>query len=104
MYLLFSDSICFFCAYNMKKKSVAILHGARPAPAAAGMLIRWDGQLVLVESNLPDFCSCATPVVRELRGEIQAKNPLAQVVGGPYSIHAHPRPTYQLLFPSQLAT
>jgi hypothetical protein len=51
------------------------------------------GQRV-VESDLPDLFSCATPVVPELGGESQVKILLAQVVDGPDSILAHPRPRY----------
>jgi hypothetical protein len=53
----------------MKKKNVASLHDTRPSPTAAGMLIREVGQLELVEANLPDLGSCATPVVPELGGK-----------------------------------
>jgi hypothetical protein len=51
------------------KKSVASLHDTRPAPAATGTLISEDGHLELVEANLLDLGSCATPVVPELRGK-----------------------------------
>jgi hypothetical protein len=53
----------------MKKKSVTSLHDTRPAPAAAGSLISKAVQLELVEANLPDLGSCATPVVPDLGGE-----------------------------------
>jgi hypothetical protein len=56
---------CFF-GYSIKKKNVASLHDTRPAPAAAGSLINEAGQLELVEANLPNLGSCATPVVPEL--------------------------------------
>jgi hypothetical protein len=48
----------------------------------------------MVELDLLELCSCATPVVPELEGEREAKTPLAHVVDGPYSILAHPRPRY----------
>jgi hypothetical protein len=76
----------------MQYKSVASLPDTRPAPAAAGSLISKVVQLELVESNLPDLGSCATPDVPEPRGERQVKNPLVQVVVGPDSIRAQPRP------------
>jgi hypothetical protein len=47
----------------MKLKSVASLHDTRPARAAAGTLISEASQLDMVEANLPDLGSCATPVV-----------------------------------------
>jgi hypothetical protein len=50
-------------------KSFASLHDTRHAPAAAGTLISEDGQLELVEANLLDLGSCATPVVPELGGK-----------------------------------
>jgi hypothetical protein len=53
----------------MKLKSVASLHDTRPAPADAGSLISKAIQLELVESNLLDLGSYATPVVPELGGE-----------------------------------
>jgi hypothetical protein len=53
----------------MKQKSVASLHDTRPAPAAAGLLSSKAIQLELVESNVPDLGSCATPVVPELGGK-----------------------------------
>jgi hypothetical protein len=59
---------CFFLIlYEMK--NVASLHDTRPAPAAAGSLIGKAVQLELVESNLPDLGSCATPVVPETWGK-----------------------------------
>jgi hypothetical protein len=54
---------------------VDILHDTRPARAAAGMLITFASQLVLVESDMHDLCSCATPVVLELGGEAVEKPP-----------------------------
>jgi hypothetical protein len=53
-----------------------------------------DVQLELVESNLPDLGSCATPVEPELGGKGKRKTPLAQVVVGPVSIRALLRPRY----------
>jgi hypothetical protein len=50
-------------------KSVASLHDTRHALAVAGTFISEVGQLELVEVNLPDLGSCATPVVPELRGK-----------------------------------
>jgi hypothetical protein len=50
-------------------KNVASLHDTRPAPAVAGSLISKAVQLELVEANLPDLGSCATPVVPELGGK-----------------------------------
>jgi hypothetical protein len=47
-------------------KRVASLHDTRHAPAAAGILPSKACQLVLVEADLPDLGSCATPVVPEL--------------------------------------
>jgi hypothetical protein len=68
MYLSFFDLYVFF-GYIMKYKSVACLHDTRPALAAAGTLISEANQLELVEANMPDLGSCATPVVPELGGE-----------------------------------
>jgi hypothetical protein len=51
------------------KLKVSLVHDTRPAPAVAGLLISKDGLLELVEANLPDLSSCATPVVPELGGE-----------------------------------
>jgi hypothetical protein len=48
------------------KKNVASLHDTWPAPAAAGSFISKAVQHELVETNLPDFGSCATLVVPEL--------------------------------------
>jgi hypothetical protein len=56
-------------------KSVASFHDTRHAPAAAGTLISEAGQLELVEANLPDLGSCATPVVPELVGQEGKKPP-----------------------------
>jgi hypothetical protein len=53
----------------MNYKSVAGLHDTRPTPAEAGSLISKAVQLELVESNLPDLGSCATPVVPEPWGK-----------------------------------
>jgi hypothetical protein len=53
----------------MKYKSVASLHDTRHALAAAGSLISKAVQLELVESNLLDLGSCATPVVPEPGGK-----------------------------------
>jgi hypothetical protein len=41
----------------------------RPALAAVGSLINKAVQCELVEANLPDLGSCATPVVPELGGK-----------------------------------
>jgi hypothetical protein len=38
------------------------------------------------------------------KGERQVKNPIAQVVVGPVSIRAQPRPRYLLVLPTQRAT
>jgi hypothetical protein len=67
MYLLLSYLYVFFLQYEIK--SVASLHDTRHAPAAAGSLISKTFQLELVESNLPDLGSCATPVVPEPGGK-----------------------------------
>jgi hypothetical protein len=48
----------------------------------------------MVETSLPYLGSCATPVGPELGGEGMRKKPLAQVVVGPVSIRAQPRPKY----------
>jgi hypothetical protein len=53
----------------MKLRSVACLHDTRPAPTDAGTLIREAGQHDLVEADLPNLGSCATPVVPELGGK-----------------------------------
>jgi hypothetical protein len=58
-----------FCWIQYEIKNVASLHDTRPAPALAGSLISKVVQLELVESNLPDLGSCATPVVPELGGK-----------------------------------
>jgi hypothetical protein len=50
-------------------ESVASLHDMRPAPAAAGSLISKVVRLELVESNMPDLGSYATPVVPEPAGK-----------------------------------
>jgi hypothetical protein len=47
---------------------------------------------VLVEPGIHDLGSFATLVVPELGEEGMRKYPIAQVVEGLYSIHAHPRP------------
>jgi hypothetical protein len=58
----------YFFGYSMKQKSVASLHDTRPSPAAAGTLTSEAGHVELVEANLHDLGSCATPVVPELGG------------------------------------
>jgi hypothetical protein len=75
-------------------KNVASLHDTRPAPTAAGSLITKAGQHELVETSLPDLGSCATPVVPEMGGKGRRKTPFAEVVVGPVSIRAQPRPRY----------
>jgi hypothetical protein len=50
-------------------KTIASLHDTRPAQAAAGSLIGKAVQLELVEADLPDLGSYATPVVPELGGK-----------------------------------
>jgi hypothetical protein len=68
-------SIYYFLIYTQffwiqyETKNVASLHDTRPAPAAAGSLISKAAQLELVEANLHDLGSCATPVVPELGGK-----------------------------------
>jgi hypothetical protein len=69
MLFLFFDLYVFFFWIQYEIKSVVSLHDTRPAPAAAGSLISKAVQLELVESNLPDLGSCATPVVPELGGK-----------------------------------
>jgi hypothetical protein len=64
----FSDLYLFFWILY-EKKNVAILHDTRPAPAAAASLISKAGQHKLVELNLPDLGSCATPVKPEVGGK-----------------------------------
>jgi hypothetical protein len=61
-------------AYKYKIYNVAILHDTRPTLAAAGALISQTSLLVLVEPSLRDLCSCATPVVPEMRGNV-GENP-----------------------------
>jgi hypothetical protein len=85
-------TLFFWIQYEIK--NVAILHDTRYAPPAAGSLISKAGQHELVEANLPNLGSCATPVVPELGGKGRRKTPLAQVVVGPVSIRAQPRPRY----------
>jgi hypothetical protein len=80
----------FFCI-QYEIKSVAILHDTRRAPAAAGTPISYASQRVLVEADTHDLCSFATPVVPVFGGKVRREPPLALVVDGPYSIHAHPR-------------
>jgi hypothetical protein len=58
---------CFF-GYIMEYK-MSLISTIRAAPAAAGSLICKAVQLELVEANLPDLGSCATPVVPELGGK-----------------------------------
>jgi hypothetical protein len=62
----FFDLYVFFVWIHYEIKNVASLHDTRPAPAAAGSLISKAAQLELVEANLPDLGSYATPVVPEL--------------------------------------
>jgi hypothetical protein len=76
MYLLFSDLYDFWIMYEIK--SVASLYDTRPAPVAAGTLIGDAddaGHLELVEADLPNLCSCATPVLPELGGKAGEKPP-----------------------------
>jgi hypothetical protein len=68
MYLLFLIYTFFFWI-EYEILNVASLHDTRPAPAAAGSQMSKVVQLELVETNLPDLGSCATPVVPELRGK-----------------------------------
>jgi hypothetical protein len=68
MYFKFFDLYVTFLD-TVRNKNVASLHDPRPAPAAAGTLISDASQLVLVEADLPDLGSCATPVVPELGGK-----------------------------------
>jgi hypothetical protein len=56
-------------AYKYEIKNVASLHDTRPAPADVGSLISKAVQLQLVETNLPDLGSCATPVVPKPEGK-----------------------------------
>jgi hypothetical protein len=84
--------VFFWIQYEIK--NVASLHDTRPAPADAGSLISKAVQLELVEANLPDLGPCATPVVPEPREKGRWKTTLAQVVVGPVSIRAQPRPRY----------
>jgi hypothetical protein len=58
-----------FFRIHYEIKSVASLHDTRPAPGASGTPISEVGQLELVEVNLPNLGSCATPVVPELGGK-----------------------------------
>jgi hypothetical protein len=69
MYLLFFDMYFSFLDTVWREKNVASLHDTRHAPAAAGMLPSKADQLELVEADLRDFGSCATPVVPELGGK-----------------------------------
>jgi hypothetical protein len=55
-------------AYKYEILNVASLHDTRPPPADAGSLINKGGHLELVETDMPDLGSCATPVVPELGG------------------------------------
>jgi hypothetical protein len=56
-------------ALNFDSDPYASLHDMRSAPAAAGSLISEAGQIEMVEANLHDLGSCATPVVPELGGK-----------------------------------
>jgi hypothetical protein len=67
IYYLLIYTYFFWIQYEIK--DVASLHDTRPAPAAAGSLISKAAQLELVEANLPDLGSCATPVVPDLGGK-----------------------------------
>jgi hypothetical protein len=67
-YLLFFDLYAFF-GIQYEIKNVASLHDTRPAPAATGSLISKALQLELVESNMLDLGSCATPVVPKPGGK-----------------------------------
>jgi hypothetical protein len=66
----------------------------RHPQAVAGSLISKAGQHELVKTSLLNLGSCAPPVVPELGGKGRQKIPLAQVVVGPGSIRAQPRPRY----------
>jgi hypothetical protein len=68
MYSQFFYLYVFF-RIHYEIKSVASHHDTRPAPPTAGMLINEDGQLELVQANVPNLGSCATPVVPELGGK-----------------------------------
>ena len=72
-YFLTYTNIFSWIQYEIK--NVAILHDTRPAPAAAGLPISKAGQLELVESNMPDLGSRATPVVPEVGGKAGGKPP-----------------------------
>jgi hypothetical protein len=64
IYYFLIYTLSFLDKYEIK--NVASLHDTRPAPATAGSLINKARQHELVESNLPDLGSCATPVVPEV--------------------------------------
>jgi hypothetical protein len=68
MYFLFFFYTYFF-RIQLEIKIVASLHDTRPAPAVVGTMSSEAGQLELVEANLLDLGSCATPVVPELGGK-----------------------------------
>jgi hypothetical protein len=67
MSLLFLDLYVFFGIQY--EKNVASLHDTRLAPADTRTIISDTGQLELMEADLPNLGSCATPVVPELRGK-----------------------------------
>ena len=72
-FLTYTNFFSSWIQYEIK--NVAILHDTRPAPAAAGLPISKAGQLELVESNLPDLGSCATPVEPKVGGKAGGKPP-----------------------------